>query len=288
MTAGLAALFARPDFVAACWPDRPCHAAGSPARRAALVPADVPADPRALIRAHGGPAWLHGTGPGGAYDHDTSVDAATAVARFDAGAMMDLRDLQRGFAGVRAMLAHLVDELGLTALARASYCHAFVSPAGTGVAKHFDNREVIVVQVAGRKRWRLAANTALPAPLMAHVVGGPTHPYNLRAGAAGLDDPAMPADAETLVLEPGAALFVPRGAWHETHALDDSVSLSFGFRIPSWAEVFVDHARRALAADPAWTAPAFDVTADPPAGTEAFVRAMGAALARLRAAPPGA
>jgi 50S ribosomal protein L16 3-hydroxylase len=133
------------------------------------------------------------------------------------------------------------------------------------------------VQLAGRKRWELAANTALPYPLSPHVAGGPVHALNQHAAAA-LADREMPADTITHVLEPGAALFVPRGMWHRTHALDDSLSLSFGLRAPSRAEQLLEALGDELGRDPAWRAPAFDPARLP----RATIDALRAAVARLR------
>lgn len=284
----LARLFGAGTSLAGAAASRPLACAGSTARRDDLIPALVPDpslhDPVAFLRAHRGVAWLHEVGADGGYDHDTSVDVEAAVERFRAGTMMDLRHVQTWIPAVRAWLDELAAELGLSGVEHGGYCHAFVCPAGSGVPKHFDNRDVIVVQLVGRKRWELADNPALVHPLAAHVVGGPVHALNRHAPAEALAAPALPASAVTHVLEPGAALFVPRGTWHRTHALEASLSLSFGFRAPSRLEQAIAAAVAELGRDPAWRAPAYDVTRAGGDEVVAFVRAMRAAIARLRAA----
>lgn len=274
-------------FSAQVWPTNVHVCPGSPERAAMVreLVEDRLRDPAAFLAAYPGVAWQHAAGADGSYDHETSLDAASAVARFHAGAMFDVRDIQTWLPSVRAWLAQLTDQLALGAAARASYCHAFVCPSGSGVPKHFDNREVIVVQLVGRKRWQLAANPIIEHPLAPHVVGGPVHALN-RHVARELEDPAM-HDATTHVLEPGAVLFVPRGTWHRTHALDDSLSFSFGFRVPSRVEALVAAAAQALARDPAWCAPAYDVTARRPPGIEHTLTTLREVIERLRSAAQG-
>lgn len=263
-------------FRASAWPDRVRFQPGSPARAAALgvVVPDALRTPAAFLAAHPGVAWLH-RAEAGRYEHETAIDARRAVDRLAAGDMFDVRDVQTWLPEVAGWLTQLAHELATTE--RAAYCHAFVSPGGTGVPKHFDNREVIVVQLAGTKRWELAPNTELPQPVAAHVVGGRVHALNAHAAAA-LSEPAMPGGTVEHVLEPGAALFVPRGYWHRTHALTDSLSLSFGVRAPSRAEHLLEALGAELGRDPAWRAPAFDPTRLSPTTLDA----MRAAVARLR------
>ena len=269
-------------FRAEAWPDRVRSHAGAPERLGELFALPALADPVTLLGAHRGVISLYRLSADGGYDNDTRLDAATAVEQFRGGAMLDLRDVQRWLPPVQDWLDQLVDELGIAGVARATYCHAFVSPAGTGVPKHFDNREVIVVQIRGQKQWTLAPNPALAHPLMPHVVGGPVHALNRHVPREVLTDPTMPPGAVTHVLEPGAALLVPRGTWHRTHALEDSLSLSFGLRVPSRVESFLEAVAAALRDDPAWQAPAYDLTVVRPPGVERFVAAMRGAIGRLR------
>lgn len=273
----------RQRFLDEHWPDQPLFHAGPVARLAELVDHPALADVPAFVRAHSGPAHLvirtpHGT------SHRT-LDAEAALAAFASGGVMDFRDVQRWLPPVRAWMDRLIAELDLAHAARASYCHAFLSPAGKGVHKHFDNREVIAVQIHGTKRWRVARND-LVLPLMPHNAGNPVHPLNRPVATPALDDTAMPDDAQTFDLSPGCVVFVPRGYWHATETLEDSFSLSFGFRSPSWAERFVETLQRELGSDARWRAPAYDVRAVKPPGTEEFVRAMHGALHAARAVKP--
>ena len=263
-------------FLADSWPVQPLHATGPIERLAELATDPAVSDIPSFIRAHTGARQLHVRTPDGTVHH-ASAGPDEAVAHYHAGGVMDLRDIQRWFAPARAWMDALATELS----ARAGYCHAFISPSGTGVAKHFDNREVFAVQILGRKRWRVAPNAAWPMPLMPHAAGGSVHPFNQHAPAAALAATEMPADAVSYVLEPGSVLFVPRGYWHDTDTLEDSLSFSFGFRNPTRIETFVDLVTTELAREPAWRHTACDLRTRPP-GTEAFVAALQQTLAALR------
>jgi 50S ribosomal protein L16 3-hydroxylase len=275
------------QFLADHWPDKILHADRSVEALEDLASLEELRDIARFLEANPGRAWLHRTTADGAYDHETSVDAATAARLYEHGEMMDIRDVQAWIPAVKTWLSRFHTELGLEAFAHGGYCHAFVSPAGTGVPKHFDNREVIVVQIIGTKRWELAPNDALRAPLMPHVAGGPIHALNSQAGSrAALDELQMPEPVVQHTLSPGSAVFVPRGVWHRTHALEDSLSLSFGLRIPSWAELFVNTALQELAKDEAWRGTAVDLAQNRGPSADAIVETMRSVLAVLRSRPP--
>jgi len=264
-------------FLADHWPRQPVHASGSTDRLSDLASAPAAHDIPSFIRAHSGSLQLHVRQPDGNVRHEPASGEA-AIARFHAGTVMDLRDIQRWFAPARAWLDRLAGELA----ASAGYCHAFISPAGTGVAKHFDNREVFAIQILGRKRWRIAPNGAWPMPLMPHAAGGSIHPLNQHAPADVLGETEMPADAATHVLEPGSVMFVPRGCWHDTLALEDSLSFSFGFRNTTRLEKFVALVTNELAREAEWRGTAFDARVKRPPGTEEFIDGLRRTLAAMR------
>jgi hypothetical protein len=93
----------------------------------------------------------------------------------------------------------------------------WVGPAGTVTPPHFDPHNVLLVQVQGRKRIRLAPR--LRASLHAALSG-----YYL---AEPLDRVFAPAEILEVTLEPGQALFVPVAWFHEVTALEPSITLSF-------------------------------------------------------------
>ncbi|MEU2956403.1 JmjC domain-containing protein [Streptomyces xanthochromogenes] len=78
-----------------------------------------------------------------------------------------------------------------------------------GFGTHWDDHDVVVVQVEGAKRWRLF---------------GPTRHMPLHRDVA---DPEPPPDdpVAELVMRPGDLLYLPRGWWHAVTADQDTHSL---------------------------------------------------------------
>ena len=92
--------------------------------------------------------------------------------------------------------------------------NAYLTPGGgaQGLAPHWDDVDVWVVQVEGRKRWRVYA------PLEENR--GATVPSGDLAPGSRFTAPGLVAlDA---VLSPGDVLYIPRGAVHEAHTLGGS------------------------------------------------------------------
>jgi ribosomal protein L16 Arg81 hydroxylase len=83
-----------------------------------------------------------------------------------------------------------------------------------GFDVHWDDHDAFILQVSGRKRWRIHGTTR-PAPLHRDV-----------------EPPARPP-AEPIadfMLEAGDALYVPRGCWHDVSAVgEESLHLTLGF-----------------------------------------------------------
>lgn len=89
----------------------------------------------------------------------------------------------------------------------------WVGPAGTLSPLHFDPHNVLLVQVAGRKRVWLV-------PPDADEIYEGLDGYYAEHDARDVDG------ALSIVVEPGEALFVPVGWFHQVEALDPSITLS--------------------------------------------------------------
>ena len=147
------------------------------------------------------------------------------IARNRAIAAGGLRPLLQDVGPLPAWLAP-TPEPGWTSL--------WFGPAGTLTPMHHDASNICFCQLYGRKRFHLVA---------------PDHPGLLATANgyyAGFDPEAPPAQREPrfadvqvleIDLEPGEALFIPVGWWHQVRALSPSISFSLlGFAFPNAQE----------------------------------------------------
>lgn len=98
-------------------------------------------------------------------------------------------------------------EAWLSAYIQVNAYASWTAKEGFGV--HWDDHDVIVLQVSGRKRWRIYGFTR-EAPLYSDV-------------EVDVDAPTEPIDE--FVMEPGDVLHVPRGCWHAASASEGEPSL---------------------------------------------------------------
>jgi len=194
---------------------------------------------------------------------DGRVDLPRLLARFDAGASLVVSQfdethprLQRLCRGLEKLFLHAVQaNLYLT------------PPAAQGFRTHYDTHDVLVLQVEGRKRWRVWDGEPLPRPTR-------------RTGWTGKLAPE--GAPHVMVLEPGDALYIPRGVFHDaaTEAGETSLHITLGFLEPSWAEAL----RRLLDDVEATDAGLREAVPTWRIGEEDLQPALEAALARLAGA----
>ena len=135
--------------------------------------------------------------------------------QFADGATMVLQGLHRTWQPVIGFSQDLAADLG-----HPVQVNAYVTPAqNTGFSDHYDVHDVFVLQVEGRKQWRIRP---------------PVHPLPLRDQPWTDHRPAVEQSAarEPLidtVLEPGDCLYLPRGYLHSATALGEvSTHLTIG------------------------------------------------------------
>ena len=215
-------------------------------------------------------AFTLGGGVGASVGDQVSEDKV--LREFAAGATIVLQALHRTWEPVASTARELAAELG-----HPVQVNAYVTPPqNRGFDDHYDVHDVLVVQVAGEKHWRVRP-PVLDAPLR-------TQPWTDRREAVAAAAHAEPViDA---VLRPGDCLYLPRGWLHSATALG-GVSTHLTFGIHTWTvRHLVDDAMRAagahLDADPA-------ARAALPLGVDvldpvATASAMAAARAALHAA----
>ncbi len=146
---------------------------------------------------------------------------------------------------------------------------------GGGVGPHVDSYDVFLLQLQGRRRWRIAP----PAP----VVLQPGLPLKIMANFK---------PAEEWLLEPGDMLYLPPGWAHDGVAQGACVTASIGFRAPASQQMAMQLLQQMLdgvddedGPGPLYRDAAQPATATPaqiPAGLASFARS---AISRLLTAP---
>jgi hypothetical protein len=216
---------------------------------------------------------------GGELVEQISAREAAAASVQESTATLYLVGLQRSYPGLSLWSEGIAMPLELAHRNGLGEVSAVMSDAGSGFRAHFDKNENFVVQIRGCKRWRLAHNSHVAAPTANYLEDalGEVGLYSER-----LEEPVPEAATDEVVLEPGDVLYVPRGMWHETQALEGgSVSLSFTMITMTWADALLPALRRVLMRRTAWRDHARGV--DWPAGSTAR-EALQALLSEL----PGA
>lgn len=150
-------------------------------------------------------------------------------AAFLAGATISLPGFQRGW----QPLAELVGAVE-NVFDHPAHANVYITPANrAGFTPHYDTHEVFVLQIAGRKRWKIAR-----PPI--------TLPHRSQ-----LFDPATGGQFEALFefeLVPGDVLYLPRGFVHSTHADGErSIHVTLGITVYTWVELLTEWAQSARA-----------------------------------------
>ncbi|MEU9509196.1 cupin domain-containing protein [Micromonospora sp. NPDC048170] len=161
-------------------------------------------------------ARFTGGGGAGAEIADQVLDERI-LELYAGGATLVLQGLHRTWPA----LIDFARDLG-TAVGQPLQVNAYLTPAGSqGFATHYDTHDVFVLQVDGRKHWRIHP-PVLPDPLEKQPWGGRADEV-----AATADGPA----ALDVVLAPGDALYLPRGWLHSAQAQESSsLHLTVGVR----------------------------------------------------------
>lgn len=103
----------------------------------------------------------------------------------------------------------------------------YITPPGaTGFNCHWDDHDVMILQIEGDKTWSLFDfGPELPRP---HV---------LKEGQEKLE-PGEPS--QRIVMRPGDVLYLPRGRFHQATAQEDiSIHLTMGFLVHTWEHLMV-------------------------------------------------
>lgn len=137
------------------------------------------------------------------------------LAQLADGATLVLQGLHRTWPPLVSFGSQLADELG-----HPVQINAYVTPPqNRGFAPHYDLHDVFVLQVSGRKHWRIHAP----------VVRDPLENQNWEKFRTEVSAQAETEPLIDCVLQPGDALYLPRGTIHAADALGEvSIHLTVG------------------------------------------------------------
>ncbi|MGW0455694.1 cupin domain-containing protein [Gordonia sputi] len=143
------------------------------------------------------------------------VDSAKVLAQFASGATIVLQGLHRLWPPIIDFVRGMVDDLGHPVQANAY----ITPPANRGFDPHYDVHDVFVLQISGRKHWRVHAPVHTDP-----LADQPWTDHRDAIAARSHDEPVIDT-----VLEPGDALYLPRGWLHSAEALGHtSIHLTVG------------------------------------------------------------
>ncbi|MGF1648810.1 MAG: cupin domain-containing protein [Kineosporiaceae bacterium] len=179
-------------------------------------------------RTLGADAFTRGGGIGATVGDQVADDRLARL--FAEGSTLVLQGLHRSHGPLLDLAQDLAADLG-----HPVQINAYLTPPQSrGFDPHYDTHDVFVLQVAGRKRWVVHHPVAAPP-----TPGMPWTEHREDVAAAVAAPPAL-----DVVLEPGDALYLPRGFVHAATALGE-VSAHLTLGIHPWTRRHV--AERVLA-----------------------------------------
>ena len=163
------------------------------------------------------------------------ADLNVVYDQYSSGATIVLQVLERSWPPLVALCRDLEVQFGCPVQA-----YAYLSPASAqGPPAHYDTHDVFVLQVGGRKKWKVWGN---PRPLP------------LRKSSDSYDPDLVGAEVRAkaplyeVTLEPGDSIYLPRGFIHEAVTTDcSSLHISIGVMVNRWLDVMIELTENALA-----------------------------------------
>jgi lysine-specific demethylase/histidyl-hydroxylase NO66 len=157
--------------------------------------------------------FTRGGGAGASISDQVADDRVLALVA--EGATLVLQALHRVWPPLVSFAAALSDELG-----HPVQINSYVTPPqNQGFAPHYDVHDVFVLQVAGRKRW-----TIHPPVVRDPLADQPWEQHRKEVAERAAGEPVIDT-----VLEPGDAVYLPRGTIHAAKALGEtSIHLTVG------------------------------------------------------------
>ncbi len=180
-----------------------------------------------------------------------AVDTNQARRLYAEGHHLAFSDAEQVFPVLKGMLERLRWDLQLPINAFGR-CPVYASPHGAGEALHFDQNANFIIQIRGEKVWQLAPNRHVARPTDRYTTAQPVPSAELQLYGPAQLPTTLPPDAERVHMRPGSVLFLPRGYWHQTQAVGESLSLNFTFDQPTWADALPPAMRTHLLVHTSW------------------------------------
>ena len=193
------------------------------------------------------------------------IDLPRLLARHDAGGSLVVSQ----FHELHAPLAQLCRGLEKVFLHPVQANIYLTPPGAQGFRVHFDTHDVLVMQVSGAKSWRVWDDIPFPLPSRAT-------PWANKQSPAGTP--------HALTLNPGDALYLPRGVMHEAAAQTGdapSLHITIGFLEASIADMLRELLEILEAENPTLRASIPSWRLAEPHGTAAIAARLAPALAAL-------
>ena len=150
------------------------------------------------------------------------VNTAAMLNCFQQGATLVLSQLNQKWPPLQRLKEGMQRSLSANVVA-----NVFLSNSDSqGFSVHYDSHDVFVIQLEGQKTWSLY-DSPLPLPTKAQAFGR----TGVTAGAL----------SQTVTLEPGDVLYVPRGVFHEARTSDTlSLHVTLGVHPYLWVDYVSD------------------------------------------------
>src|SRR5262245_28781320 len=169
------------------------------------------------------------------------VPSGSALDRYRRGATIRLKGIQRRCPPLQSLCRDLERELGVTALANLYW----TPPDSQALPAHWDGHDVLILQIAGHKRWRVydapvALPTDLPPTFGFERARPPSPPGSRRHWTAhpAPDAFGWEAPAREIELRAGDLLYLPRGHGHEARTGQTlSIHVTLGLYAVTWADL---------------------------------------------------
>lgn len=146
-------------------------------------------------------------------------DLKTIVEEYARGATVALPAIHRTWKTLGSLCDHLQSTLD-----HAAHANVYITPGSAkGFTPHYDVHEVLVLQIAGRKRWQLY-EPVIPLPHRTQLFRPDL--YNGQAPMAEIE------------LDAGDFLYLPRGVLHSTTTAESfSAHVTIGITVYTWADL---------------------------------------------------